>query len=120
MDIRLDIKAVAPTRQPLADVVAAKAEAVPHHQFVDASQRVLVQQREVPHHLVIGIRHRVELAVPKQLAQHQVRVDVFMKPIEVAAKSPLQADVRTSPSLRSPLATNSSSSSSTIRIVISR
>ena len=83
MDIRLDNKAVAPARQRLVGVMAAKAVAVPHHQFVYVSQRVLVEQRDIPHHLVIEIRHRVELAVPEQLAQHQVRVDVFMKPVEV-------------------------------------
>ena len=77
MDIRLDDKAVAPARQPLADVVVAKAVAVPHHQLVDVSQRVLVQQRDIPNHLVIGIRHRFQLAVPEQLAQHHVRVGVF-------------------------------------------
>ena len=70
MDVRLDNKAVAPARQPLVGVMAAKAVAVPHHQLVDVSQHVLVQQRDIPHHLVIGIRHRVELAVPEQLAQH--------------------------------------------------
>ena len=90
MDIRLDDKAVAPARQPLADVVVAKAVAVPHHQLVDVSQRVLVQQRDIPNHLVIGIRHRFQLAVPEQLAQHHVRVGVFPKPVEVAAKSLLQ------------------------------
>ena len=90
MDIRLDDKAVAPARQPLAGVVVAKAVAVPHDQLVDVSQRVLVQQRDIPRYLVIGIRRRVELAVPEQLAQHQVRVGVFMKPVEIAAKSLLQ------------------------------
>ena len=90
VDIRLDDKAVAPARQPLASVVAAKVVTVPHHQFVDVSQRVLVQQRDIPHHLVIGIRHRVQIAVPEQLAKHHVRVGVFMKPVEVAAKALLQ------------------------------
>ena len=90
VDIRLDDKAVAPARQPLASVVAAKVVTVPHHEFVDVTQHVLVQQRDIPHHLVIGIRHRVDLAVPEQLAQNHVRVGVFMKPVEVAAKALLQ------------------------------
>ena len=74
----------------LVGVMAAKAVAMTHHQFVDVSQHVFVQLRDNPHHLVIGIHHRFQLAVPEQLAQHQVRVGVFMKPIEVAAKSLLQ------------------------------
>ena len=37
MDIRVDNKAVAPARQPLVGVMAAKAVAVPHHQFVDVA-----------------------------------------------------------------------------------
>ena len=62
----------------------------PSRQVPDRSQRVLVQQRNIPQHRVVGILHRVILAVPEQLAQHQVRVGVFPKPVKVAAKSPLQ------------------------------
>ena len=102
MDIRLDDKAVAPARQPLADVVVAKAVAVPHHQLVDVSQRVLVQQRDIPNHLVIGIRHRFQLAVPEQLAQHHVRVGVFPKPgrsrSQVLASAPRAREPSTVPS----------------------
>ena len=59
-------------------------------QVPDPSQRILVQYLDIPQHRVVGILHRVILTVPEQLAQHQVRVGVFMEPVEVAAKSPLQ------------------------------
>ena len=37
----------------------------------------------------MGVLHRIELAVPEQLAQHHTRVGVLMKAVEVATRTPL-------------------------------